>query len=290
MPAASGDATAGCQQSRAFQRTRGDFGPRVQDSARRIAHRLDRGDPVVEERPELSGEFVLLEGPHRVGTGHRAYVIEVDMRVDQARHHPPFGRVHLLSAVERFGRDGPDLSAVDGDVLQTGERPVAVEDVGAPDHQVVGHRVPGLGVHDRSGFLRRRPTAERLTSFTSGDSVCLPVWTAVGDLEVRGCSRETAAQSPRASLRLSRQWCPVSFASLRPPMPRSSPSGPVAAGGRPLEPALPRPASRRPRSPPHRTGITRLVLSGRGPWMSVLRSILVPRRHPGTAKRGEQHG
>lgn len=37
-------------------------------------------------------------------------------------------------------------------------------------------------------------------------------------------------------------------------------------------------------------GINNLIMSGRGPRMSVLRVILVPRRRPGTAARGEQHG
>ncbi|MGW2099611.1 hypothetical protein ACWCPX_18200 [Streptomyces olivaceoviridis] len=156
MPVASGDAATGRQQSRATQPARGDFGARGQDSVRRIAHRLDGGDPVVEEQSELSGKLVVLEGAHRVRIGDRVHVVEVDVRVDQARHDPSPGRIHLPSAPEWFGRDGSDLSAVDGDVVQTGQRLTAVEDMRATDHEVIGRRATSLGARSFFGFLGHR--------------------------------------------------------------------------------------------------------------------------------------
>ncbi|MEU9027035.1 hypothetical protein AB0D46_05770 [Streptomyces sp. NPDC048383] len=57
--------------------------------------------------------------------------------------------------------------------------------------------------------------------------------------------------------------------------------------GRTLQPPLPRPTRRRSRSPPHRSGFNDRTPSGYDPQMSVARDILVLRRRPGTAARGE---
>ncbi|MFG3134435.1 hypothetical protein ACGFZU_43005 [Streptomyces tendae] len=111
---------------------------------------------MVEEEPEPPRQFVLLEGPHRVRIRDRAHVVEVDMSVDQSRHDPRSGRIDLLSASERFGRHGGDLRAVDGDVVQTGERLAAVEDMCAADDEVVGRRTARLCARDRFRLLVHR--------------------------------------------------------------------------------------------------------------------------------------
>ncbi|MEV8529032.1 tyrosine-type recombinase/integrase [Streptomyces sp. NPDC052000] len=75
-----------------------------------------------------------------------------------------------------------------------------------------------------------------------------------------------------------------------PPAHRRQPHPRRTAQGRPLHPPLPGPPRRRYRGPHRRPGNSNLILSSRGPWMSVLRAILVPLRRPGAAVRGERHG
>ncbi|MDP9608739.1 hypothetical protein [Streptomyces demainii] len=111
---------------------------------------------MLEEQVEPSGKLVLLEPPHRLLIGHREDVVEVEVCVDQARHHPALRRVDLLPAPQRLCRDGGDLSTVDGDVVRPGERLVAVEDVRTADDEVVRRQIAAFGARGHLGFMGHR--------------------------------------------------------------------------------------------------------------------------------------
>jgi hypothetical protein len=127
MSVAAGDSATGCQQPRTSERARSNSVPRPQDPVGGIAHRLDRGDPVLKERVEATRKVVVLEGLHRLCIGHCMDVVDVQVGIDQTRQHPAVGGVDLRSASQRRLRHGGNSSTVDRDVAQSGKRLVAVE-------------------------------------------------------------------------------------------------------------------------------------------------------------------